>query len=149
MPERATGEPEGKAKSEVRLDAQAPEVSLPQFLGRVPSAEHVLQLQRTIGNAAVARAIGERRPLGGALSDVTRRRLMRQVHGPAGVVTVHFNVTVDTQVSGEEFLIRAVMQYAQVDRDEAIKKIRDGSFTCSHTACANGVPGGLVGTPVP
>lgn len=71
---------------------------------------------------------------------------------PAGASTlavpVVFNVTVNLELSGPEFFVRAVMQYWDIGRVEAEQRIKDKKVTCNHEACQTGVTASMVGKPI-
>jgi hypothetical protein len=63
-------------------------------------------------------------------------------------VTQTFTVTVEKEMSGAEFFLRAVMQYRESGREEAAQKIKEGKVVCTHTACSTGVTPDMVGKPI-
>lgn len=74
--------------------------------------------------------------------------VQRQGKDETAKVGITFTVTVNEQITGTEFFIRAVMQYAQLSRPDALKKIEDHKFTIDHPVFKTGVTSDLVGKPI-
>jgi hypothetical protein len=75
-------------------------------------------------------------------------RIDRDAKPAATQVTQTFTVTVEKEMSGAEFFLRAVMQYRETGRAEAAQKIKEGKVTCSHSVCTTGVTPDMVGKPI-